>query len=251
VRALVSDDFVYEDRGKRALVSGDVETWIASMQFNNSLPGFRYEFELIGTLGDRIVLERMVWTGGPDGDAFETEHIWLFEVDADGQVRAVILFDPDDRAAAFVEALERFAAGEAAATGGQTPFVAFMRAFLRHDWDGVHQIAAPDWVIVDHRTLGLGTLDRDQWVASLQAHYELASNLAAEAYRVLAWNRHGLVTLCRTFGTVPDGGPFENVFVLVVLTAGDHLQRQEVFDLGDADRALARFEELCAAVRES
>jgi len=42
MRALAGADFVYEDRGKRALVRGDVETWIASMQFV-AQPGFRIE----------------------------------------------------------------------------------------------------------------------------------------------------------------------------------------------------------------
>lgn len=108
VRALVSDDFVYEDRGKRALVRGDVETWIASVQFNASLPGLRVETELIGTVGDRIAIERMVWTGGPEGDAFEIPHIRVIEVDADGRLRTSILFDLEDRRAAFAEAQARF-----------------------------------------------------------------------------------------------------------------------------------------------
>jgi len=36
---------------------------------------------------------------------------------------------------------------------------------------------------------------------------------------------------------VPDGGPFENVYLVVSLTDGDRIRRYEVFDLGDADRA--------------
>jgi ketosteroid isomerase-like protein len=49
------------------------------------------------------------------------------------------------------------------------------------------------------------------------------------------------------FGTTRDGGPFENAFVAILLTRGDQVQRYEFFDVGDTDRALARFEELCAA----
>jgi hypothetical protein len=52
------------------------------------------------------------------------------------------------------------------------------------------------------------------------------------------------VAVIRTFGTVPDGGPFENVFVSTILTDGDCIQRYENFDVADADRALARFAEL-------
>jgi hypothetical protein len=62
VRTFVSADFTFEDHGRRALMSGAVETWIA----------------------------------------FESERIELLEVDADGRVRAVILFDPDDHARAEI-----------------------------------------------------------------------------------------------------------------------------------------------------
>jgi hypothetical protein len=48
------------------------------------------------------------------------------------------------------------------------------------------------------------------------------------------------------FGT-RDGGPFENLYTHVILTDGDRVQRFEYFDVADLDRALARFEELCAA----
>jgi hypothetical protein len=67
-----------------------------------------------------------------------------------------------------------------------------------------------------------------------------------ETVRILAWNRCGRVDVSRHFGTVRDGGTFENIFIRVVLTEGDCIQRNDTFDLADADRALARFEELCA-----
>lgn len=201
----------------------------------------------MGTIGDRIALEYLTWTGGPEGDAFAIDKIHLAEVDAAERVRAVMLFDPDDRAAAFVEALERFAAGEAAATGGCAPYVAFTRAVLRHDWDAARRILAADFVLVDQRTLGLGTLDREQWIGALRALADLAPDLTAEVFRVFAWNRHGFAAMTRQRGTVPDGGPFENVFVTVYLTAGDHILRCEAFNLADTEWAVARFEELCGA----
>lgn len=100
----------------------------------------------------------------------------------------------------------------------------FFGAFLRHDWEEARQALAPELVFVDHRTLGLGRLDRDQWVASFRALAELSPDLAADASQVLAVNRHGLVIAMRFFGTVPDGGPFENVLVAVVLIAGDGIR---------------------------
>ncbi len=247
VHALVSDDFTYEDRGKRALVSGNVETWIASMQFLTSQPGFQFEIELIATLGDRIALERMVWTGGPDGDAFETPHMRLFEVDGDGRVRALILFDLDDRHAAFAEAQARFAAGEAATVGGLAPLHALGRAVTRRDWEAVPGCLAHDFQFRDQRTLGLkGQLGRDEWVASLRAQADLAPDVDVETLWTIAWNRHGVVEVGRVFGTIRDAGPFENVALRVMVIDGDRLRHFELFEVGDADQALARFEELCA-----
>ena len=43
-----------------------------------------------------------------------------------------------------------------------------------------------------------------------------------------------------------EGGPFENIFVRVMVTYGDRIRRCEIFDVGAADQALARFAELCA-----
>jgi hypothetical protein len=246
LRAHASDDFVYEDRRKRALLTGDVELWIKSLEFYGST-GLQLALELIATVGDRIALERSLWTGEADGVAVEVELLVLREIDANGRHVAIILFDPDDRRAAFDEAQARFVAGEAAAIGGQTPIAAFFRAYGQHDWVGLRAPLADDLAFRDLRTLGLlGTLGADQWVESLRVQADLAPDVAAERLQILAWNRHGRVDVTRVFGTMREGGPFENVFVDVIVTGGDHIQGFEVFDVGDAAQALARFEELCS-----
>jgi class 3 adenylate cyclase/ketosteroid isomerase-like protein/tetratricopeptide (TPR) repeat protein len=245
LRALASPDFRFEDRSRRALVSGDVEMWLENNRFVQPASGER---ELIGTAGDRVALERVLWKGGePGGAPVEREHIRLIEVDAEGRVRASIRFDPDDRAAAFAEAQARFVAGEAAAIGGQAPLLALSLAIARHDWESLKRCLAPDAVFHDYRPLSFGELRGDQWAEALRVQVELAPDVQAEDLYVLGWNRHGHVALTRRFGTLRAGGPFENAFVTVAISAGDRVPRYEVFALADADRALARFEELCAA----
>ncbi len=243
VRSLVRDDFVFEDRGKRVLVRGDIETWLGSIRFTAALPEIRTENVIIATLGERIALQRLVVKGGPEGGEFELLHrIRLFDLDAAGKVRTVVLFDLDDRPAACVEALDRFVAGEAAAAG-LAPFAAFIRAFQQHDWEAAQRTLTADFVLDDHRTLGLGRLDRDQWIASLQAQAALGPGLAGEVRRVLAWNRHGLVVEIRAYGVVDGGGPFENVFICVFMTCESGVRSSTPFDLMDADRALTWFAE--------
>jgi ketosteroid isomerase-like protein len=243
LRALASADFAFEDRGKRALVSGGVETWVENTRFAQSAS---FEHERLATSGDRIVIERVQVKSAPDGSPVEREGLGLIEVDAGGRIRAVILFDPDDRAAAFSEAHERFVAGEAAAIGGQKPILAFFTAFRRRDWEAMRACLAEGPVLRDRRALGiLGTLDRDQWVDSLRAAADLAPDLGGEVVRILAWNHRGRVQLARQSGT-RDGGPFENVVANVVRTGGDLILFNEIFDVADTDQALARFAELCA-----
>jgi ketosteroid isomerase-like protein len=246
LRTLASDGFVYEDRRKRALLTGDVELWIESLKFYGAT-GLEFTHEVIATVGDRIALERCRWTGESDGVALEVEFLTLAEIDADGRLVALIIFDPEDRRTAFDEAQRRFLAGEAAGIGGQAPIATLMRAYAEHDWAGVRACLAPDLVLRDHRTPGLmDMLDRDQWVESIRAHADLAPDLDGEPLQVLAWNRHGRVVVFRLFGTLRDGGPFETVFIGVITTRGDRIQAYELFDVGAADQALARFEELCA-----
>jgi ketosteroid isomerase-like protein len=226
-------------------VSGNVETWLENARF---VHGGAVERELIGTAGERVALERVLWTGEPDEGPVEREHVRLIEVDAEGRMRASIRFDPDDRAAAFAEAQARFVAGEAAEIGGQAPIAAYFGAFTRHDWETMRSCLAEDAVLWDRRKPGiLGTLDRDQWVESMRVAGDLALDLDVEIVRVLAWNRHGRAHLARMFGT-RDGGAFENPIVGVMFVDCDRIQRYELFDVADADRALARFDELCAGL---
>jgi len=247
LRALAGDGFRFEDRGKRALVSGDVEMWIANATFLVSESAAWVERAWLGTVGDRIALQNIAWSGASDGAHFELDKVRIIEVDAEGKLHTVILFDTDDRRAAFAEAQARFAVGEAAAIGGQAPIAALIRALGQHDWESLRGALAPDAAICDRRALAImGDVGREQWIDSLRTLVDLAPDVDWELSRLLAWNRHGRVAAGRRFGTALDGGPFEDVFVAVLLTRGDHVERYEFFDVGDADRALARFEELCA-----
>jgi hypothetical protein len=244
LRALARPDFAFEDRRKRAMLTGDVELYIKNAEFVRSQPHLRVTRELLATAGDRIAIERNVWTSGPAGGEFERDSLRLVEVDADGRLVASIDWDTDDRHAALREGYTRFLAGEAAASGGQlSPLLAWARA---RDWVAARSCLADDFALHDHRQLGLGTLGRDEWVESLRVMDELAPGWRWETFRIFAWNRHGSVDACRQFGTIRDGGPFENVLIRVIMTDGDRIRRNEVFAIDDVDRALARFEELCA-----
>jgi ketosteroid isomerase-like protein len=245
-RELTCHDFVWEDRGKRALTSGGVELWFESIEYYQSLRGQRTR-ERIATRGDRIEINRVTWTGAPGGSEYEIEFIVLFEIDAEGKLLAAIRFDPDDRAAAFEEAEARFLSGEAANVGGQAPFLELDRALRGRDWEAMRRSFADGAVVRDHRTLGVGQETVDELIASMRAQSELSPDARVEGFRLLAWNRHGRVMVVGSAGSALDGGgPFENFYITVTLARGDRVDRQEVFDIDASDAALARFAELCA-----
>jgi len=245
LRALTTPDFTFDDRRRRALLSGDVELYVRNLEVVRSYPNLKITLEPLGTVGDLISVARVAYAGGPEGSAFEGEFLLLTEIDAAGQVRAIIHLDAEDRGAAFGEANARFVAGEAAGDEGQAAIAALGRAVGRRDWKAVRDCCTDDFETQDHRRLGLSSFGVDEYVESLRALTDLAPDLAPGSGRILAWNRHGRVFLTRTTGT-HDGGPFEHVTLVVAATRGARVRRIEVFDPVEGDRALARFAELSA-----
>jgi hypothetical protein len=141
----------------------------------------------------------------------------------------------------------RFAAGEAAGVAAQALLAALALAFKHRDLEAFAACLADDVVFHDRRAVSiLGAADREQWIESIRTLWELAPDVEAEPLRILTWSRHGRVDLARRFGT-REGGPFEDFFLRLYFTAGDHIQRVETFDIDAADAVLARFAELCAA----
>jgi ketosteroid isomerase-like protein len=242
VRGLVRADFVFEDRGKRALVTGDVETWIASAEFTTTLPGIRIKNPVIGTFGERILLDHLSWRGAPGGDAFEFERVMLLEIDEEGRFRTAILFDPDDRAAAFEEAHARFVASGAGTASPGT--FELLRAWNTHDLARMRALLPDDFYLDDHRRTGGGRLDgADAYLASIAAMSQLSHDLRTETLYIVSVAAHGVVWVARWSGTNAEGGEFDAVYVCVGLQRDGRPAGLEIFEIDTLDAALARFEE--------
>jgi hypothetical protein len=97
---VLSDGFVFEDRGKRALVSGGPEQGRATLEF------YQGAGRAPDTRADRHARRSDLRSSGTPGagSGFEIDYIGLVEIDEAGKIRASIRFDADDRAAAFEEA---------------------------------------------------------------------------------------------------------------------------------------------------
>jgi hypothetical protein len=236
---LCAPQMVYDERRRLVQATGDREMFVANAKLI-AKAGTRLSRTLLATAGHRLALERFLYAGTRDGGTFEIEALCLTEVDAEGAIVAII--SPDDRRGAFDEMSARFASGE----GADAPRTLIGRAFNDHDWETHRNCFAPDAMVHDRRPLSLGVVTRDEYTESARAWAELAPDVGVEVLRIFAWNRHGQVFLSRAFGTVPDGGPFENFFVGFQIFERGRICRYDLHPADAADQALARFAELCA-----
>jgi class 3 adenylate cyclase/ketosteroid isomerase-like protein len=249
VRSICAAGFVFDDRRRLALVRGDAELMIAAARERVAM-GARIETrQLLGTAGERVAVERVLWAGGPSGGRFEIEYLRLAEVDEAGQLIAMIVFDLDDERAAQREAWARWAAIDPVAA----PWVGLL-AELTDAWNGrdrsrLRARFADDLVVEDHRHAGLGHIEgADAYVDSNVLLWELAPDQRLEfGWAWSAIDRHGIVVTLRREGTLPDGGAFESEYVWLVLARGGRITRGEFFEPDALGEALARFEALCAA----
>src|SRR3989442_6089471 len=173
----------FEDRGRRALVSGDVDWWIADLQEIASMRNTRLKRQLVGTAGDRVALTRVLLSGDPGGAAaaaatesqpisslgpFELEALWVTEVDESGRITAGVAFDVDDWRAASREVWARWSARDAVAAASVGPAFELIEAFNDRDRTRVRAVLADDFVLDDHRQARLGVIERaDAYVESL------------------------------------------------------------------------------------
>src|SRR5439155_25910942 len=174
MRALCAPGAKFEDRGRRALVSGDIDWWIADLQEIASMRNTRFERQLVGTAGDRVALTRILLSGDPGGAAaaaatesppisslgpFELEALWVTEVDESGRLTAGVAFDVDDWRAATREAYARWFASDAVAAASVGPVFEFVEAMNEHDRTRVRAVLAADFVLDDHRPARLGVIE--------------------------------------------------------------------------------------------
>jgi ketosteroid isomerase-like protein len=260
MRALCAPGAKFEDRGRRALVSGDVDWWIADLQGIASMRNTRFERQLVGTAGDRVALDRVLLSGDPGGAAaaaatesqpisslgpFELEAPWVTEVDESGRITAGVAFDVDDWRAATREAWARWFARDAVAAASVGPVFESIEALNDRDRTRLRAALADDFVLDDHRPARLGLIEgADAWADSWAALWDLAPDTQIAIGSPLAYARYGSVGLSRTFGTLRDGGTFENPTVMVAIVADGRIARLEAFEPEHVDAALARFAEL-------
>ncbi|HSM67012.1 MAG TPA: tetratricopeptide repeat protein, partial [Ilumatobacteraceae bacterium] len=188
--------------------------------------------EVLAVRGNDIALGRSVMTFGAD----VVEMIVVLELDATGLVVSSETFEPED----LHDALDRLDAIHVEHSGPS----AFLdvagrmrRATAVGDWHGVRSCLAPGWTFHDRRPLGLGMLDREEYIRS--------SVRADHAYIVMEIIEDtGSVVLTHDRWVAPNGSQWEH---LAVMTHPAGLSESiELFALDDLRAAQTRFTDLVA-----
>jgi hypothetical protein len=194
--------------------------------------------DLIAIRGRCLALCRVRWSANDQGaEAFPSEALCVTEVDKDGQIAAIIMFDPDDLEGAFDELDARYLAGEAGAYAAiWSVIVRTYAAFNRHELPPT----TPDWVNIDHRR-GIAFEPGDA-TAYIRAPQDPHGSVYVESVQRL--NNRGAVFTWVGHGTSQGGFEAEWRGINVATVEGDQINRGEIFDETDLDAALAKFEEL-------
>ena len=240
--ALYGASYVFDDRRRLFREPHGREEGVINTRFLFE-GGWRPVRTLLATAGDRLALQRIVWTTSEAGAVSEIEVLELSELDGEGRFVRVVLFDPDDRAAASTELFERYIASGA---GGASPEAfEFLRAWNTHDLARMRALLPDDFYLDDHRRTGVGRLDgADAYLASIAAMYQLSHDLRTETLYIVSVAAHGAVYVARWSGTNAEGGEFDAVYVCVGLQRDGRPAGLEIFEIAALDAALACFEEL-------
>ena len=212
--------------------------------------------EPLATLGDTLALFRWsISSSGAAGETFdvgpyEHESIDLIEVDGHTRRRRFEQFANDRLGDAIARLYQRYTEilpdgpARIRATATAHAVAAHMAPF---DLERLATVFAPDIEVVDHRTVGFGTLRGvETLVRAVRALLDLVDGFGWRVDDVLGLDANLLLVRHTSFRTERvGGGAFERTLCeLWIFGADGKLARWERFDVEHAAAALARFDAL-------
>jgi class 3 adenylate cyclase/ketosteroid isomerase-like protein/tetratricopeptide (TPR) repeat protein len=244
-RRICAPGMTFEDRQRFSLISGDCELMIASAR-ERVVAGARPHSRVIGSAGDRIVMSRMLWSGGPIDGRFEIEYYALMEADESGLISAIVLMDADDPGAVLREAWARWQAIDPVATRWVEVASRSVAEFQGRLSNPTGNLFAESLVVDDHRLGGFGRIEGAQaYFDAVAVLWDLAPDTRLEVgWAWPAYDHRAAIATVRRTGHLASGGKFESEYLILYVLDGRLVTRVELFDAGHLDRALGRFEEL-------
>jgi tetratricopeptide (TPR) repeat protein len=239
---ILAADISVDDR-RRGINAGVRRGWEAAIEDLRASvdAGFaNATVTVIATRGERLALTRFhVSEREQRPQAFQVEVLHVFEINADSQTAAVVVFDLHDVDAAFAELDTRYLAGEAAAYAHTWSVIAEAHAaFNRHEIFTM----APDLASIDHRRVV--AFAPGEFVPYVQATLDVAPYAKHHIDVVHRLSNLGVLVTQGTYGTSQEGFDAEWREIALLTVDGDLINRCEIFDEEDLDAALARFDEL-------
>jgi ketosteroid isomerase-like protein len=203
-------------------------------------PDMRLDLDILVS-GERGAISRQTVRGhsAEGGGEFEVELYSVSTAD-DGLITYLELFDEAGLGAAY-DCFEELVA----VTEPERYAARYSRAHNAHDLDALRALYAEDCECVDHRSIGRETLRGvDAVMAMFSSWHETVPDLE-DRVEVLASDDQRAALRVDGFGHAADGGGALEYFLAMVITMRDgRLWRAELFDAGEEEAALARFEEL-------
>jgi hypothetical protein len=237
---ITAENISVDDR-RRVVNAGLINGRDANIESTRALAevGFTLKtLSVMATRGARLALIR-VRASGHDPETIANDALIIAEVDSDGRIAAVVVFDQEDIDAAFAELDTRYLAGEAAAHSHTWSVIAAgYGAFNRRE----RFPTTPDWVNIDHRRGG--AFAPGDMTAAMHAAWDLMPDASCYIEAVHRLTNLGAVVTSVTRGTAEGGFDAEWRQIDVSTVEGDLVNRCEIFDEADVDVAVSRFEEL-------
>ncbi|WP_445164442.1 BTAD domain-containing putative transcriptional regulator [Mycobacterium sp. Dal123C01] len=191
---------------------------------------------VIATRGERVVLGRMhLSSRDKESEPFRMELLVVIEITASNRIAAVVVFDLDDVDAAFEELDARYLAGEAAAHAPvwQRAIDTLGEANRHEPGPMMTGLAYTDHRRVPFAPGDFGRAVEDLWSLVPDARYRVT--------KVHALDAHGVVASLIIEGADEHGNELQ--WARTILLVSDE-PRMEVYEEGDVDAALAKFEQL-------
>jgi class 3 adenylate cyclase/ketosteroid isomerase-like protein len=206
-------------------------------------------YEPLAVRGDRFVLWRGVTTYETGG---ESAYLGIAEAEDDGRVIRTIFHEIDELDAAFDELDERwFATLDPDDAETYRILEAWTRAYSSGDEEQFGRLMADEFVLGDHRPLGFGELDRNEFMALFRSRSGTRGEAVARL-RTVHHLRDGVMAASYGEESVgPDGAHYVMDLEPVSVVRDGRVVRSEFFESGDVEAVVARAEELVALGRRA